>query len=83
VLVGLVSSGRRVPRAEMSVVSATDGAVIGSITSGAPSPTLGKPIAMAYVDAAHAAPGTVVAVDVRGTHEPVEVVALPFYKRAR
>ncbi|MFD0328889.1 glycine cleavage system aminomethyltransferase GcvT [Streptacidiphilus monticola] len=47
------------------------------------SPTLGKPIAMAYVDAAHAVPGTQVAVDVRGTHEPVEVVALPFYKRAR
>jgi aminomethyltransferase len=83
VLVGLVSAGRRVPRAEMPVVSAADGTVIGVITSGAPSPTLGKPIAMAYVDAAHAAPGTAVAVDVRGTHEPVEVVALPFYKRAR
>ena len=84
VLVGLVSPGRRVPRAEMNVVTADGaGTVIGSITSGAPSPTLGKPIAMAYVDAAHAAPGTTVAVDVRGTHEPVEVVALPFYKRAR
>ena len=83
VLVGLVSPGRRVPRAEMNVVSVPDGEVIGAITSGAPSPTLGKPIAMAYVDAAHAAPGTTVAVDVRGTHEPVEVVALPFYKRAR
>ncbi len=83
VLVGLVSPGRRVPRAGMNVVSATDGTVIGSITSGAPSPTLGKPIAMAYVDAAHAEPGSTVAVDVRGTHEPVGVVALPFYKRAR
>ena len=83
VLVGLVSPGRRVPRAEMAVVSAADGSVIGAITSGAPSPTLGKPIAMAYVDAAYAAPGTAVAVDVRGSHEPVEVVALPFYKRAR
>jgi aminomethyltransferase len=82
VLVGLVSPGRRVPRAEMSVVDA-EGRAIGTITSGAPSPTLGKPIAMAYVDAAHAVPGTQVAVDVRGTHEPVEVVALPFYKRAR
>jgi aminomethyltransferase len=82
VLVGLVSPGRRVPRAEMNVVDA-EGTVIGSITSGAPSPTLGKPIAMAYVDASHATPGTRVAVDVRGTHEPVEVVALPFYKRAR
>lgn len=81
-LVGLVSEGRRVPRAEYAVVAA-DGTPIGRITSGAPSPTLGKPIAIAYVDAAYAAPGTAVAVDVRGKHEPVEVVALPFYKRAR
>ncbi|MER7350861.1 glycine cleavage system aminomethyltransferase GcvT [Streptomyces aurantiacus] len=81
-LVGLVAEGRRVPRAGMSVVA--DGKVIGEVTSGAPSPTLGKPIAMAYVDAAHAAPGTPgVGVDIRGTHEPYEVVALPFYKRQK
>ncbi|MFE3329505.1 glycine cleavage system aminomethyltransferase GcvT [Streptomyces sp. NPDC059176] len=81
-LVGLVAEGRRVPRAGMSVVSG--GQVIGEVTSGAPSPTLGKPIAMAYVDAAHAEPGTAgVGVDVRGTHEPYEVVALPFYKRQK
>jgi aminomethyltransferase len=80
VLVGLVAEGRRVPRAGYPVVA--DGAVIGEVTSGAPSPTLGKPIAMAYVDAAHAAPGTPgVGVDIRGSHEPFEVVALPFYKR--
>ncbi|MFF2504584.1 glycine cleavage system aminomethyltransferase GcvT [Streptomyces sp. NPDC058067] len=81
-LVGLVAEGRRVPRAGFSVVA--DGEVIGEVTSGAPSPTLGKPIAMAYVDAAHAAPGTKgVGVDIRGTHEPYEVVALPFYKRQK
>lgn len=81
-LVGLVAEGRRVPRAGFSVVS--DGKVIGEVTSGAPSPTLGKPIAMAYVDAEHAAPGTQgVGVDIRGTHEPYEVVALPFYKRQK
>ncbi|WP_149184109.1 glycine cleavage system aminomethyltransferase GcvT [Streptomyces sp. TRM49041] len=81
-LVGLVAEGRRVPRAGMAVVA--DGRVIGEVTSGAPSPTLGKPIAMAYVDAAHAAPGTSgVGVDIRGTHEPYEVVALPFYKRQK
>ncbi|MGW3340478.1 glycine cleavage system aminomethyltransferase GcvT [Streptomyces sp. NPDC001009] len=82
VLVGLIAEGRRVPRAGYSVVA--DGAVIGEVTSGAPSPTLGKPLAIAYVDAAHAAPGsTGVGVDIRGSHEPYEVVALPFYKRAK
>ncbi|MEU7383084.1 glycine cleavage system aminomethyltransferase GcvT [Streptomyces sp. NPDC042207] len=82
VLVGLVAEGRRVPRAGYAVVSG--GEVIGEVTSGAPSPTLGKPIAMAYVDATHAAPGTAgVGVDIRGNHEPYEVVALPFYKRQK
>ena len=81
VLTGLVSRGRRVPRAGYPVVDA-DGAVVGEVTSGAASPTLGKPIAMAYVDAAHAKPGTQdVAVDIRGTREPYDVVALPFYRR--
>lgn len=83
VLVGLVAEGRRVPRAGYAVVAG--GRPVGEVTSGAPSPTLGKPIAMAYVDAAHAEPGpaaaTGVGVDIRGSHEPYEVVALPFYKR--
>ncbi|MEU6681424.1 glycine cleavage system aminomethyltransferase GcvT [Streptomyces sp. NPDC046925] len=84
-LVGLIAEGRRIPRAGFAVVA--DGKVIGEVTSGAPSPTLGKPIAIAYVDAAHAAPGAAsssgVGVDIRGTHEPYEVVALPFYKRQK
>ncbi|MFJ9157014.1 glycine cleavage system aminomethyltransferase GcvT [Streptomyces griseoviridis] len=82
VLVGLIAEGRRVPRAGYQV--AAGGEVVGEVTSGTPSPTLGKPIAMAYVDAAHATPGTPgVGVDIRGTHEPYEVVALPFYKRQK
>ncbi|MGY5032080.1 glycine cleavage system aminomethyltransferase GcvT [Streptomyces sp. 900116325] len=81
-LVGLIAEGRRVPRAGFPVVA--EGEVIGQVTSGAPSPTLGKPIAIAYVDAAHAAPGTAgVGVDIRGSHEPYEVVTLPFYKRQK
>ncbi|MGW0950212.1 glycine cleavage system aminomethyltransferase GcvT [Streptomyces sp. NPDC002623] len=82
VLVGLIAEGRRVPRAGYAVV--VGGEPVGEVTSGAPSPTLGKPIAMAYVDAAHATPGTPgVGVDIRGAHEPYEVVALPFYKRQK
>ncbi|MFJ2260649.1 glycine cleavage system aminomethyltransferase GcvT [Streptomyces sp. NPDC087844] len=82
VLVGLAAEGRRVPRAGYPVVAG--GKVIGEVTSGAPSPTLGRPIAMAYVDAEHSAPGTTgVGVDIRGSHEPYEVVALPFYRRQK
>jgi aminomethyltransferase len=82
-LVGLVAEGRRVPRAGYPVTGG-GGAVIGEVTSGAPSPTLGAPIAMAYVDAEHAEPGTDgVAVDIRGAREPHRVVALPFYRRQR
>jgi aminomethyltransferase len=81
VLVGLRGTGRRAPRAGYAVVAG--GSVVGEVTSGALSPTLGYPVAMAYVDTALSEPGTALAVDVRGTELPVEVVALPFYRRER
>jgi aminomethyltransferase len=80
--VGLEPDGRRAPRTGYAVLDA-DGATIGVVTSGAPSPTLGHPIAMAYVDTAYAEPGTALVVDVRGTRVPATVVALPFYARPR
>ena len=80
-LVGLKAAGRRAPRHGYTVLDA-DGAAVGEITSGALSPTLGYSVAMAYVAKTSAEPGTKLAVDVRGRQEPVEVVALPFYKRA-
>ncbi|WP_026415955.1 glycine cleavage system aminomethyltransferase GcvT [Actinomadura oligospora] len=80
-LVGLVARGRRAPRKGYAVVG-PDGTPCGVVTSGAPSPTLGKPIAMAYLDASVPEDTSELAVDVRGRHEPVDVVALPFYKRS-
>lgn len=80
-LIGLVSGGRRSPRSGYPVLDPMTGAAVGTITSGAPSPTIGKPIAMAYVAAEHSVPGTRLQVDVRGSLEDVEVVALPFYAR--
>jgi aminomethyltransferase len=80
-LVGLKGAGRRAARAHYSVLK--NGSLIGEVTSGQPSPTLGYPIALAYVDVEHSAPGTIVDVDLRGKAEPFEVVALPFYKRQK
>ena len=56
------------------------GQPVGVVTSGALSPTLGYPIAMAYVDAARSAVGAKLAVDIRGDAAEATVVALPFYK---
>jgi aminomethyltransferase len=81
VLVGLAGEGRRAARAGYPVIHG--GAVVGEITSGALSPTLGHPIAMAFVDPAVAETGTALAVDVRGTELDVTVVPLPFYRRSK
>ncbi|MFI6810913.1 glycine cleavage system aminomethyltransferase GcvT [Nonomuraea sp. NPDC050328] len=75
-LVGLVAQGRRIPRHGFPVVAG--GQVVGEVTSGAPSPTLGKPIAMAYVDTGVTGG---LAVDTRGSQEPMDLVELPFYRR--
>ena len=80
-LVGLKGLGRRAGRAHYPVLK--DGAVVGEVTSGQPSPTLGYPVAMAYVDVELTEPGTALDIDLRGKAEPFEVVALPFYKRQK
>ena len=80
-LVGLKGSGRRSARTSYPVLDGDK--VIGEVTSGAPSPTLGFPIALAYVDTDYAVPGTELAVDLRGKPEPFTVVDLPFYKREK
>jgi len=87
-LVGLVARSRRVPRHGYDVL--WDATACGKVTSGAPSPTLGAPIAMAYVKADVALQArqaeqdgerSRLAVDVRGTAEPADLVPLPFYRR--
>lgn len=82
VLTGLVTAGRRAPRHGHAVLDPVSGERVGEVTSGAPSPTLGHPIAMAYVAPVFATPGTRLVVDVRGNREDAEVVALPFYRRS-
>ena len=81
-LVGLVPVGRRSPRSGYAVIDPATGRGVGTVTSGSPSPTLGHPIALASVAPNLAAVGTKLQVEVRGTHEDVEVVAIPFYTRA-
>ena len=59
------------------------GKTVGVVTSGSPSPTLGKNIALAYVPPAMSAIGTPVYVEIRGQRAKAQVVPTPFYKRAR
>jgi aminomethyltransferase len=60
-----------------------NGNEIGVVTSGSPSPTLGKNIALAYVPPSMTALGTAVFVEIRGQKCKAVVVATPFYKRIR
>jgi aminomethyltransferase len=78
-LVGLVLRERGIARHGYPVLD--DAGVTGVVTSGTMSPTLGQAIAMAYVAPAHAEPGTMLAVEIRGARVAAEVVPLPFYSR--
>ena len=75
-LVGLALEGRMAAREGSSVMMGDT--IVGRVTSGGFSPTLGHPIAMAYVEAAHAEQGTQLAAQVRGKLLPARVVPLPF-----
>jgi aminomethyltransferase len=74
--VGLTLEGR-LPAREGAEVFAGDSKV-GTVTSGGFSPTLGHPIAMAFVDLAHAAIGTALECEVRGRRLPATVSSMPF-----
>lgn len=66
------------PAREGAEIADADGALIGKVTSGGPSPTLGKNVAMGYVPPKFAELGTELKVVVRGKPAAAEVVALPF-----
>ena len=66
------------PAREGAEIAGADGNVVGKVTSGGPSPSLGKNIAMGYVPPALAELGAELKVIVRGKAAAAEVVALPF-----
>jgi aminomethyltransferase len=81
-LVGIEMIDRGIARDEYCCCNEA-GDVIGVVTSGSPSPTLGKNIALAYVPPSYAAVGTALYVEIRGQKCKAQVVATPFYKRAK
>ena len=78
-LVGLTIKGRGIARHGHPVFK--DERRTGVVTSGSHSPTLGVPIAMAYVAPGDAEPGTILEVEIRDQRVPAEIVELPFYRR--
>jgi len=76
-----LSEGAGVPRHGFAV--RREGRVVGAVTSGTRSPTLGRFIALASVDQTCATSGTELTVDVRGRAAPAQVVARPFYRRRK
>ena len=79
--VGLILEGRRAARQGANVLDA-DSRIVGQVTSGSFSPTLDKPIAMAYLKPEAAVLGMALDIDIRGTKVSANVVPLPFYKKS-
>lgn len=81
-LVGIIMVDRGIPRTHYPVFDAT-GRAIGEVTTGTQSPTLKQNVGLALLDAAHAALGTEVFVEIRGKRLKAQVVKTPFYKRGQ
>ena len=81
-LVGMTFDGRAIARHGYPVFETDSDNAAGVVTSGAPSPTLGIPIAMAYVPPDGSSVGTMVEVEIRNSRADAQIVPLPFYKRA-
>jgi aminomethyltransferase len=78
-LVGFELWDKGIPRHDYPITDA-QGAVIGKVTSGTMSPTLGKAIGLGYVPTAMAAPDTEIYIEVRGKLLKAQVVKIPFVK---
>jgi aminomethyltransferase len=74
--VGILPDGKAPARPPTEIM--VERQVIGRVTSGGFGPSLGGPVAIGYVDAAHAASGTDIQLLVRGTPRPAKIVPLPF-----
>jgi aminomethyltransferase len=82
-LVGFEVEGRGIARQGHTVLPAGGGSPVGAVTSGTWSPTFEKALGLAYVPPELAAPGTPLALDVRGRQLAARVVETPFYRRAK
>jgi aminomethyltransferase len=74
-------NGKRAARQGASILDA-DSRTVGVVTSGSFSPTLDRPIAMAYVEPSVASEQSMLDIDIRGSRVSATIVPLPFYKRA-
>src|SRR5260221_4293983 len=81
-LIGLEMIDRGIARDEYGVYNEA-GEAVGVVTSGSPSPTLGKNIALAYVPPPLAPVGTTLYVEIRTQRCKAQVVPTPFYKRPK
>jgi aminomethyltransferase len=77
--VGLKLDGRQPAREGADVFAGAQ--KVGVVTSGGFGPSVGAPIAMAYVESAHAADGTALEIEVRGKRLPATVVPMPFHQK--
>ena len=80
-LVGLKPEGRAPMRGGTKVFAPGGAEPVGMVTSGGFGPSVGAPVAMAYLPADHAEVGTRVEGEVRGKRHAAEVTALPFWKK--
>lgn len=78
--VGLLPEGKAIAREGAEI--AIGGKTVGKVTSGGFAPTLGRAVAMGYVERSHSANGTKVDLVVRGKPVPAEIVPMPFVKHA-